>query len=190
MWKVKLDEYQKIPINKYKNNLLKQSIDVTIIKSINGSDSIGPNPTDRGRNGNKISILVDHIGVPISRIITEANKSDHKLTDKTLQKSKLKRKSKSFLYADKDYSNKYTKQVADEHNFILNAPNKKNFKKPLFKEPKDGNYCRYVIEALNSWIKNFKRLRNRYERYINSYDGFLLFAFSFIINKKIKNRKI
>ena len=49
-WKLILNEYQKLPNNKYKSNLKSINLDTSFVKSINGKDKIGRNPTDRGRN--------------------------------------------------------------------------------------------------------------------------------------------
>ena len=39
-------------------------------------ESVGPNPTDRGKNGTKRNILVDENGVPLSLVVTGANRHD------------------------------------------------------------------------------------------------------------------
>jgi len=104
IWKEIVSVY--IKINKYKKNLSCQMIDCTYIKSINGKDNIGRNPTDRGRMGNKLSILTDIIGVPIGYVLEAANINDKQLFEKTLNRRIVKRKSRSLLLADKGYSDK------------------------------------------------------------------------------------
>ncbi len=39
-------------------------IDSTQVKNINGQDCVGPNPTDRGRLGTKVSVICDDDEVP------------------------------------------------------------------------------------------------------------------------------
>lgn len=39
-------------------------------------ESVGPNPTDRGKNGSKRYLLVDGLGVPLSLVVTGANVHD------------------------------------------------------------------------------------------------------------------
>ncbi len=53
-----------------------QSIDGTMVKAPLAQESVGPNPTDRGKNGSKRMLLVDERGVPLSIIVTGANRHD------------------------------------------------------------------------------------------------------------------
>ena len=45
-----------------------QSIDSTIIKAYRGGEEVGPNSTDRGRNGSKIHTIADKNGIPMHSI--------------------------------------------------------------------------------------------------------------------------
>ena len=47
-----------------------------ILFAYRGGDDVGPNWTDRGRNGSKIHTLVDKFGIPLSFILTAANYPD------------------------------------------------------------------------------------------------------------------
>ncbi len=168
---------------KYKKNLKSISIDATYIKSINGTDLVGKNPTVRGRNATKLSMIVDRNGVPIGYHLDKGNISDSRLFKKTIKKMIDKRSAKTNLYADKGYSNSKNKKEANEFNMELCCKNKRNSKKKLFKDQKIERH-RYVVEAVFSWIKNYKRLILRYDKYIEKYRNFLLIAFSLITIKK------
>jgi putative transposase len=48
-------------------------------------DQIGPNPTDRAKNGVKRSVLVEADGGPLSVVIAGANVPDFKLLEATLE---------------------------------------------------------------------------------------------------------
>jgi putative transposase len=61
-----------------------QSIDGAMHKAPLATECVGPNPTDRGKNGRKRSLLVDGIGVPLSLVASGANTHDVKLLDATL----------------------------------------------------------------------------------------------------------
>jgi hypothetical protein len=170
---------------KYKKNLKSLSIDCTYIKSINGVDCVGRNPTDRGRNGNKISILVDLLGAPVGYVMSTANRHDKKLFKKTIQDRICHKKTKSKLYADKGYSCKGCKDDALNQNFSLICKNKSNAKNLLFPVNIKVEHVRYVVEALNSWLKSYRKIILRFEKKIKYYMSFMLLAFSCIINKKI-----
>ena len=168
----------------YNSNLSLQIIDATYVKSIYGEDCIGKNPTDGGRNATKVSILVDKKGSPTSYVIAEGNINDNALFEKTLANAKLKSNKKPLLLADKDYSSSKNKEIAAQYKFNLIAPNKRNFKKPIFKKNKKIK-LRYKVEACNSWIKQFRELRLRYCKLISSYESFLLLSFSIISFRKM-----
>ena len=170
--------------NKYKKNLKYQVIDCTYIKSINGKDNVGRNPTDRGRMATKLSILVDIIGTPIGYVLAAGNINDKNLFEQTLQRRIVKRKTKSILLADKGYSDKNRQSEAKKYNYELIAPNKKNCKKKLFRKCKFSNK-RYVVEATNSWLKKYKRTILRYDSLSYNFKSFILLAFICITNNKI-----
>ena len=53
-----------------------QSIDGAMMKAPLAQESVGPNPTDGEKNGSKRMLLVDGRGVPLSIIVTGANRHD------------------------------------------------------------------------------------------------------------------
>lgn len=176
--------------HKYKHNLKHLSIDCSFIKSIFGIDKVGKNSTDRGRKASKLSIIVDLIGTPIGYLLSAGNVNDSVLMKDTIKNIQLKRKRKANLYADKGYSSNIAKNIANEHNFNLLAPNKRNFKEQIFDAKKEyliTNH-RYVVEATFSWIKSYKRNILRYDKSSTHFESFLLMAMSCLTNKKINNR--
>jgi transposase len=53
-----------------------QSIDGALLEAPLALELVGPNPTDRGKNGSKRTLLVDAHGVPLSIIVSAANRHD------------------------------------------------------------------------------------------------------------------
>lgn len=53
-----------------------QSIDGSMLKAPLAREAVGPNPTDRGKKGSKRHLLVDGRGVPLSLVVTGANRHD------------------------------------------------------------------------------------------------------------------
>ena len=68
----------------------------------------------------------------------------------------------------------------------LIAENKKNFKKPIFPSNIIVNKTRYIVESQNSWLKSYRKIILRYDKYITNFESFLLLAFSMITNNKMK----
>ena len=170
---------------KYCKNLCNLSVDCTYIKSMNGNNCVGRNSTDRGRNGNKLSVIVDQIGVPVGYYLEKANISDCKLLRGTFKNKIYVRKCKSNIYADKGYSSKPCIDISNDNNCRLFAPNKKNFIKKIFTNTSKLTKIRYVVEDQFSWLKSYRRIILRYDRYINNFKNFIFLAFSMITCKKI-----
>ena len=62
-----------------------QSADGSMGKARHGGDQVGRNPTDRGKNGSKRSIVVDEQGGPLGVVVDGANRHDAKLLQATLE---------------------------------------------------------------------------------------------------------
>ena len=72
LWKAGLAEYDDMEGIAWRW----QSIDGAMIKAPLAQEAVGPNPTDREKNGSKRHLLVDGRGVPLSIIVTGANRHD------------------------------------------------------------------------------------------------------------------
>ena len=89
------------------------SLDGSLVKSIFGCDWVGSNPTDRGRNGSKVSAIVDEQGLPVAIHFHQANTSDIALAVPTLNllehvalPKEKSRKRAIYLLADKGYDSR------------------------------------------------------------------------------------
>src|SRR2546423_4968932 len=87
-----------------------QAADGCLGKARGGGDLIGPNPTDRAKNGTKKSVLVEAAGGPLAVVIAPANRHDTKLLGATLDAIVVERPVPSAeqpqnLCLDKGYDN-------------------------------------------------------------------------------------
>lgn len=99
-----------------------QAVDTVMGKGRMGGDEIGPNPTDRAKNGTKRSMLTDSGGGPLSVVIAPANVHDTKLLDETIEaiiveRPKPTKKNPQHLCLDKAYDNPTGEQVISEHGY-------------------------------------------------------------------------
>lgn len=62
-----------------------QSLDGCMVKAPLAQESVGKNPTDRGKMGTKRSVLTDEKGLPLSVVLSGANTHDVKLLEETLE---------------------------------------------------------------------------------------------------------
>ena len=61
-----------------------QSLDGCMVKAPLALESVGKNPTDRGKMGTKRSVLTDKNGLPLAVVLSGANTHDVKLLEDTL----------------------------------------------------------------------------------------------------------
>ena len=134
------------------------AIDSTMVKNAFGRSCTGRNPTDRGRQGSKVSVVVDHHGVVYSLVMTGANHSDTKLLETTLSASCLPLQTKLPLYADKGYDSKANRCVCQKHSLFDRISRRK------YRTSRTSIRCkRIIVENTFSWIDKYRRLLLQYE---------------------------
>ena len=139
------------------NSLL---LDASYVKNVRGSDKIGKNPTDRGRNASKLSALTDKRGVPLSVVFESGNIHDSKLLQRTLgniitRLRKDKRRKKN-MYVDKGYVGKKCMQSIKDFGYDPIIPTKKKKGQPKPKstmESRKNNRIRSRVEAFFGWLR-------------------------------------
>jgi putative transposase len=94
-----------------------QSGDGAMGKARFGGDKVGPNPTDRGKNGTKRSVIVDQDGGPLGVVIAGANVHDTKLLAETIESIVVDRpepteEDPQHLCLDKGYDNPTGREAA------------------------------------------------------------------------------
>jgi putative transposase len=99
-----------------------QAADSAMGKARLGGDEVGPNPTDRAKNGSKKSILTDRHGGPLSVVVAGANVVDAKLLDKTIEaivveRPKPTKKKPQHLCLDKGYDNPSGEAAVEKHHY-------------------------------------------------------------------------
>jgi transposase len=148
-----------------------------VCASRRGGPKTGPNPTDRARPGSKHHVLVDANGVPVSAILTGANRNDVTqllpLIDAIPQirgtRGRPLRKPK-VLYADRGYdSNAHRRRLRERGIRPVIARRRTEHGSGLGK-------CRWVVERTHSWLHGFRRLRIRFERRSDIHEAFLKLA--------------
>jgi len=129
-------------------------------------EGLGKNPTDRGRQGSKLHLLVDQKGIPLGIELVGANIHDSRLVSSTLKTIPIKRPvvTENFpqhLCLDKGYD---FKRVEEEVIFHEYTPHIRRIGEEKFDESKQKKYParRFVVERTIAWFKGFRALRTRY----------------------------
>jgi putative transposase len=110
-----------------------QSIDSMMSAAPLGGAQTGKNPTDRGKSGSKIHLLVDQLGAPLALWITGANEHDKWSADNLIVHIVAKRPfSEQHFCADKGYDFEDVHEVVSLNDYIdhIKYKQKRN-------EPKD-----------------------------------------------------
>jgi transposase len=158
----------------------RQAADGCLGKARLGGDKIGPNPTDRAKNGTKKSVLTDGAGGPLSLVIAAANVNDHKLLEETLdaivvERPKPRRTKPQHLCLDKGYDNKASRKIVKEKMYkdhIRRIGEEKLDQQGEKKHPAR----RYVVERTLAWLSKCRSLLIRYEKKSENYLPQLQFA--------------
>jgi transposase len=152
-----------------------------------GGKKSGPNPTDRRRAGSKHHLLTDAQGVPLSLILTGANRHDVTQLLPLVQavppvagrRGAPKRKP-ALVQADRAYHSEplrreLAEQGIDTQIARRGAPHGSGLGK-----------TRWVVERTIAWLHQFRRLRVRYERLPSIHEAFLMLGACMICWRFVK----
>ena len=171
----------------FDNNNKDLYIDSTMTKNINGHEYIGPNHYDRNRNGNKISIIVTKSGIPLGLKLEPSNIHDINIVNDTIDNISVKIVG-SRIGWDKGYISTDLKNNLKKNKDInLITYNKSNAKNNI-NTVEENNFLkrRYIVENTNAWIKDYRRVNNRYEKKALNYEQLIFLSINNIILNKFK----
>lgn len=145
-----------------------------------GGDLIGPNPTDRAKNGTKKSVLVEAAGGPLAVVIAPANRHDTKLLGPTLAAIVVERPVPSeeqpqHLCLDKGYDNPSGTTAVAEHGYIGHI---RRIGEEKWDEHGEKRYParRWVVERTLAWLSKCRALLVRYDKKSCNYLALLQLA--------------
>jgi putative transposase len=191
VWGHLLKEYSDTKLKTDPHHFKELFIDSSMIKNIAGKDCLGKNPTDRGRNASKLSIICDSAQIPISACFYPANKTDVTTTMETVEliKCRIRRDNRycNTLVGDKGYISKGIAAALKEKRIKLLTPTKKNAKiKPILTvQQKCALHRRHRVENFFCRLDKFKRLLMRHDRCISSFQSFHFLAFAVIVSRQL-----
>ena len=142
------------------------SLDGTLYKAPLAVEAVGKNPTDRGKNGTKRSLIVDEGGLPLGFFHEGANIHDSKLLRDTLINiffPSLDKVEEKHLCLDAAYIGEECKKIAEEFGFIVHVQPRGDEKRKIINDP-SFKARRWVVERSNEWFKLFRKLHTRYEK--------------------------
>lgn len=136
-----------------------------------GGEKTGRNPTDRGKRGAKINLLVDHSGAPLSVGLTGANRHDKVAAIDLIVSMSVKRPAhkEQHLCADKAYDSEDMREFAASGGYITHIkvnPRRKRIEQSPENDSSKKIYParRWVVERTISWLVKRRSLRTRWAK--------------------------
>jgi transposase len=153
------------------------AMDGAMTKSPLGGEWTGKNPTDRGKQGTKRSLLTEANGIPVGLAVDGANRHDKKLVEATLESISVVRpeptpEDPQGMCLDKGYDYDDTRELVEEFGFTAHVRARGEEAKALKREA-GFKARRWVVERTHSWMNRFRRILIRWEKKVENYFGML-----------------
>lgn len=167
-----------------------QSIDSKTTPAPLGGQDTGRNPTDRGKQGSKIHLLVDERGAPLALQVSGANVHDKWLADDLLVSLVVPRPDpevvEQHLCADRGYDYQDVHDVIIQEQYIAHIKHRRRRNEPLVEEcpiPGELRYParRWVVERTFSWLAKRRSLRTRWCKKVDNWLALIQFACAHIL---------
>ena len=157
-----------------------QALDGAMTKAPLGGETTGRNPTDRGKQGVKRSILTDGRGVPLAAVVEGANRHDMKLVGATLYQLAIARpepteQQPQNLSLDKGYDYDPVRHLLEQWGYTAHIRTRGEEKQQKQSVP-GYRARRWVVERCHSWMNRFRALLIRWEKKVDNYLALLHLA--------------
>lgn len=162
-----------------------QSIDSKSCPAPLGGVNTGKNPTDRGKRGAKIHLLVDARGAPLAIRITGANQHDKWSADDLIISIVVRRpSSEQHFCADKGYDFEDVRSVVTKSKYIPHIKHRRKRGEPEpCPIPGEFQYParRWVVERTLGWLTKRRSIRTRWCKKSENWLAFVQFASAHIL---------
>jgi putative transposase len=166
-----------------------QAVDGAMTKAPFSKSATGPNPTDRGKQGVKRSLLTDGAGIPLALVIDGANRHDMKLLCATLDGIVIARPEPTqehpqHLCLDAWYDYPVIREQVKTHGYLPHIRGRGQEKQEKLATP--GFLARrWVVERTHSWLNRSRRILVRWEKKAENYFAFLHLACAQLLFTKL-----
>jgi putative transposase len=185
LWQAGLEEYDEVAGIEWEW----QSVDGVMTKAPFGGTASGANPTDRGKQGTKRSLLTDGAGIPLALVVAGANRHDVKLLVATLDGLVIARRE-----PDEAHSPHLCLDAAYDADWVRDEAHRRGYQDHIRSRGAEktektltAGYRarRWVVERTHSWLNRSRRLLVRWEKKTENYLAFLQLACAQLIFSKI-----
>lgn len=167
-----------------------QSVDSKMSPAPLADNGCGRNPTDRGKQGSKIHLLVDERGAPLALHLTGANEHDKWSADDLITAIVVERpdpdESEQHFCADKGYDYEDVHAAVDQAGYQPHIKHRRRRNEPKLDEcPVPGELAyparRWVVERTFAWLNKRRAIRIRWTKKACNWLALLQFACAHII---------
>jgi putative transposase len=184
LWQAGLQEYDELEGIEWEW----QSVDGAMTKAPFGHAATGANPSDRGKQGTKRSLLTDGVGIPLAVVVDGANRHDIKLLIATIDGIVIARpgpeQEQQHLCLDAAYDADWVRQALQERGYQEHIRARRQEKAEKAQTP-GSRARRWVLERTHSWLNRSRRLLVRWEKKTGNYLAFLQLACAQLIFSKL-----
>lgn len=163
-------------------DLVEGSIDTTTIPSFEFSYGVGWNG-HKHIAGTKLSLFADKNGRPADVLFGKASKDDRSFLSDHIRNTFGK--VKKVLNLNMMYMGLQVRRTMRRHGIKVNMKiREQDYRRkrgPKFRFDKENYNLRFLVERLNGWLKNFKRIRIRQEYHVASFKAFVYLALIIIL---------
>jgi putative transposase len=157
-----------------------------------GGENTGKNPTDRGKLGAKINLLVDERGAPLSVVLTGANRHDKISAVDLIVSMAVKRPAhkEQHLCADKAYDATDVREFVASEGYTAHIkanlrragrPNDEDVQENERAPEKTHPARRWVVERTISWLTKRRGLRTRWSKKSENWLALVRFACAHVL---------
>ena len=141
------------------------------------------------KNGTKRSLLVDGNGIPLSLVVSGAQRHDVALLEPTLDQIVIPRPSKEelpkqHLCGDKGYAGCPAATSMRDRDYIPHVKQRGEEVKAKKRNPR-YRARRWVVERTHSWFDRFRKLLVRFDKRAESYEALLELACALIAFRQV-----
>jgi len=164
-----------------------QAADSKMVPAPLGGQHTGKNPTDRGKLGAKIHLLVDERGAPLALHITGANQHDKWSIDDLVFHIVVKRPySEQHFCLDKGYAYEDNHPFIKEQRYIPHIKHRRRRNEPQAEAcliPGEASYParRWVVERTLGWLAKRRSIKIRWCKKPENWMAFLKLACAHIL---------
>lgn len=159
-----------------------QAIDSKSCAAPLGGEGTGRNPTDRGKRGSKIHILVDKRGALLAVYLSAANRHDKCAVEELVFSMVVERPdSEQHLCADRGYDYVDSKAFLQSEHYVLHIKHRRRRGEPPVEVcpiPGETQYParRWVVERTFSWLAKRRSIRIRWTKKPTNWLAFVQLA--------------